>query len=472
MSYATTRADAGAREARPHRARGWVPLLAAVLAACGGGSDNLADDAPAAVADSARTKTALADTTTWTRVAGEGQAFSVSGTQVVRFGADTRWVQKNVTTSGQCTNTFFGSDPAYGVVKSCEAGATVVTASDPAPWTTIATEGQSFATSGTQTVRYGADTRWVQKAVTGTAQCSNTFFGVDPAQWVVKSCQTQGAVAAAPTWTRIASEGQAFTVSGTQTVRYGAGSGWIQKSVTTSGTCSNGFFGSDPSWGVVKSCELLASAAPQPALVAPGTWSVIGSSTAAGVGATAGHGWVDLMRNDNAWRGVAVVNLGVGGSVTYNGLSLSAAVAGKPQPDTAHNVDAALAPGAKLVLINYPSNDVANGYTSDETVGNYLSMRDSAATKGAVAIALSTQPANWVPTPAWAATIADTDKRLAAAFGPCFVMTRTALALSNDTLNPAYDSGDGQHLNDAGHALVYSLVKAVLESGQCVKLAP
>ena len=350
---------------------------------------------------------------------------------------------------------------------------TATAVADTAGWTGVASEGQSFSIGGTQVVRYGADTRWVQKSVSGSATCTNAFFGSDPAWGVVKSCQAQGAAATTATWTRIAGEGQAFTVSGTQTVRYGTGSAWIQKSVTTSGTCSNGFFGSDPKWGVVKSCELLGSAAAPATLVAPGTWSVVGSSTAAGVGASAGHAWVDLMRNDNAWRGIAVGNLGVGGSVTYNGLSLSAAVAGKPQPDTAHNIDAALAPtGTKLVVINYPSNDVANGYTADETVGNTLSMRDSAASRGAVAIALSTQPANWVPSTAWAATIADTDRRLAAAFGPCFVATRSALSLSNNTLNPAYDSGDGQHLNDAGHALVYSLVKAVLESGQCVRIGP
>jgi lysophospholipase L1-like esterase len=271
-------------------------------------------------------------------------------------------------------------------------------------------------------------------------------------------------------WTRIAGERESFTVSGTQTVRYGADTRWIQKAVTGSGTCSSTWFGGDPAYGVVKSCQVQSAPASQVPLVTPGTWSVIGSSTAQGVGSTAGHAWVDLMRNDNASRGVTVSNFGVGGSVTYKGLSVSAAVAGKPTPDPLHNIDAAMALGSKLVILNYPSNDLAAGYTADETVNNYLSIRNSGTQGGAITIAISTQPQRWVPNGAFAQTVADTDLRLAAAFGPCFVAVRSALALPDGSLNPAYDSGDGQHLNDAGHALVYSLVKATLTSGQCVRL--
>lgn len=58
-------------------------------------------------------------------------------------------------------------------------------------WTTIAADGRSFSLSGTQTVRYGADTRWVEKTVTGSGQCTAAFFGSDPGQMAVKSCQVQ-----------------------------------------------------------------------------------------------------------------------------------------------------------------------------------------------------------------------------------------------------------------------------------------
>ncbi|WP_245619463.1 right-handed parallel beta-helix repeat-containing protein [Deinococcus marmoris] len=68
-------------------------------------------------------------------------------------------------------------------------------------------------------------------------------------------------------YTRLATEGAAFTVSGTQTVRYGQGSSWIAKSVTGSGQCTNDFFGHDPAYGISKVCEVLVtnpSVAPAP----------------------------------------------------------------------------------------------------------------------------------------------------------------------------------------------------------------
>ena len=51
-------------------------------------------------------------------------------------------------------------------------------------------------------------------------------------------------------------EGEAFTVSGTQTVRYGSGSSWITQSVTGAGQCSNAWFGTDPLVGTVKECDV------------------------------------------------------------------------------------------------------------------------------------------------------------------------------------------------------------------------
>jgi len=65
------------------------------------------------------------------------------------------------------------------------------------PWTTVATEGQSFTVSGTQTVRYGLGARWTQKQVTGTVKCSNSVFG-DPYPYRVKQCEVQATQAPGP----------------------------------------------------------------------------------------------------------------------------------------------------------------------------------------------------------------------------------------------------------------------------------
>jgi lysophospholipase L1-like esterase len=205
--------------------------------------------------------------------------------------------------------------------------------------------------------------------------------------------------------------------------------------------------------------------------VNPGTWAVMGSSTAAGVGASAGNGWADLIGRAYAGKGVTMLNIALGGSVTYNGLGSSVPpTVDRPSPNTTHNIDAALAQGVRFVLIGYPSNDTAYGFSSDETVRNHKWIAYTAAQAGVPSIVISSQPQRGVPSAWAAATFADIDKRLADFFGPCFVEVRTALALSNDTLNPAYDSGDGQHLNDAGHRVVYDKMKAAIDSGQCVRV--
>ncbi len=58
---------------------------------------------------------------------------------------------------------------------------------------------------------------------------------------------------------RVAKENQNFLVTGTMTVRYGAGSAWITKQVTDAGSCTNDYFRKDPAFGIVKSCEVLVA---------------------------------------------------------------------------------------------------------------------------------------------------------------------------------------------------------------------
>jgi uncharacterized protein (DUF1800 family) len=63
------------------------------------------------------------------------------------------------------------------------------------------------------------------------------------------------------TLSKIADEGGSFTVGGTGMVRYGAGTTFIEKSVTGAGQCNTTFFGSDPIVGTVKSCFLFTPTA-------------------------------------------------------------------------------------------------------------------------------------------------------------------------------------------------------------------
>lgn len=209
--------------------------------------------------------------------------------------------------------------------------------------------------------------------------------------------------------------------------------------------------------------------APAPAvpLVAPGTWVVMGSSTATGAGATS-QSWVDRLKAGYASRSVSVANIAKGATMSYSGLpSSSTPVAGRPAPDPAANVDAAMALAPKLVLVSYPTNDTAFGYTADETVRNLLAIRSAVQARGAAVIMLSTQPA--ALTAGQLALLPQIDSRVSAEAGSCFVAVREALAAPDGTLHPAYDSGDGLHPNEAGHALIHSRVASVIDSGLCVR---
>jgi uncharacterized protein (DUF1800 family) len=271
-----------------------VALFSAVLSACGGGGggdaasssttsspSNASTDVMTADTPNARALAVAGTTATWSALASEGGSFNVTGTQTVRYGAGSSWIEKVVTGSGQCTNAYFGRDPIYGSVKACELLAAEAPPPPPPPpppatggWTAVAVEGGSFTVSGTQTARYGAGTTWIEMSVTGTGQCTNAYFGRDPLYGVAKGCEVKTGTTPPPPppppppttcgWTAVAVEGGAFTVSGTQTVRYGAGTTWIEKSVTGSGQCTNGFFGRDPLYGVAKTCEVSSTAPPPP----------------------------------------------------------------------------------------------------------------------------------------------------------------------------------------------------------------
>lgn len=139
-------------------------------------------------------------------------------------------------------------------------------------WNRIAGESQSFSVSGTQRVRYGSGSRWTERTVTGSGWCTNAFFNGDPAPGVAKQCEVLTSSSTttptptptpspAPTsgWTRIASEYQTFTVSGTQRVRFGADTRWRELSLSGTRWCNSQTFGGDPAPNVAKQCEVASS---------------------------------------------------------------------------------------------------------------------------------------------------------------------------------------------------------------------
>lgn len=98
----------------------------------------------------------------------------------IAYGASGRFLYKIVTGSANCNVATFGSDPAFGVLKSCYKLFV--------PF--IADEGQSVNQSQTFTYWYGSGTNglYLTHALAGNGICSFTNFGGDPDFGVPKHC--------------------------------------------------------------------------------------------------------------------------------------------------------------------------------------------------------------------------------------------------------------------------------------------
>lgn len=132
--------------------------------------------------------------------------------------------------------------------------------------TLLAVEGATFTVGASTVVRFGAGARWIEKRLTGTATCSNAFFGTDPAPGIFKSCVVGAATTTPPApGSFLASEYTPFTVSAATLVRYGTTARWVEKTVTGTATCGNAFFGTDPAPGILKSCVVGAATTTPPA---------------------------------------------------------------------------------------------------------------------------------------------------------------------------------------------------------------
>jgi parallel beta-helix repeat protein len=142
------------------------------------------------------TSASSTSTASWTVCANEGGTCSFTGTQQVRYGANGLYAYKTLTGSTACTNAVFG-DPAPGVAKQCAISATPIAPPSTDSWSVCANEGGTCAFTGTQQVRYGGNSLYVYKTLTGGTACTNAVFG-DPAPGVAKQCAIGGTTSAAP----------------------------------------------------------------------------------------------------------------------------------------------------------------------------------------------------------------------------------------------------------------------------------
>jgi len=152
----------------------------------------------------------------------------------------------------------------------CAVATVTVTAAASAPtndagWTSCANEKGQCQFAGSQTVRYGANGKYIYGTFSGSALCANAVFG-DPVENVAKQCYYGGTIpegaknisspvstSTSDGWTFCADEKGLCSFSGYQTVRYGANGKYYYGSYLNGLACANSIFG-DPIENVAKQC--------------------------------------------------------------------------------------------------------------------------------------------------------------------------------------------------------------------------
>ena len=196
----------------------------------------------------------------------------------------------------------------------------------------------------------------------------------------------------------------------------------------------------------------------------PVTVVILGSSTAAGTGPREiANAWVNryLAYAESLHADNRVINLAKGGYTTYHLMPRDhLSPEGRPQPDPCRCITMALHLDPDAIIINLPSNDAAYGYSVEEQLANYDSILALAGRRETPVWITTTQPRNL--------TIEGRNNLMAvrdstdARFGGRAIDFWDGLAMEDGSIDPAFDSGDGVHLNDRAHLILF---QRVVEAG-------
>jgi hypothetical protein len=190
---------------------------------------------------------------------------------------------------------------------------------------------------------------------------------------------------------------------------------------------------------------------------------ILGSSTAVGTGATSGNSWASKFTTYYASTGTTT-NLAVGGTTIANASPTGYTIptGWTDQPDPLKNITYAANAGADLVLINFPSNFINQ---TNGTTANYMTVLSSivnlCVNLGIDYRVFTTQPRNTDTTKRQ--ILKDTADAIIATYGAKVVNTFSELADPTTLeIKSTYNSGDGVHINNAGHLYLYNQLIATL----------
>jgi lysophospholipase L1-like esterase len=202
---------------------------------------------------------------------------------------------------------------------------------------------------------------------------------------------------------------------------------------------------------------------------------VLGSSTAQGYGADpyfpfpdTDSGWVNRLRlsynkNTNDGLDTTVVNLAVGGYTTYHVMPTNyTPPPNRPAPDPLHNVTYAISLDPDVIIINLPSNDLSLGFSKAEVMNNFRFLYQTITAAGINAFITTTQPRDFSPNYVLMEYQRDLKDSIQNNFGYFSINFWDDLVATSppNSIRPEVAYGDGIHINNLGHFLVYERVAA------------
>ncbi|WP_159018944.1 SGNH/GDSL hydrolase family protein [Algibacter sp. L3A6] len=189
---------------------------------------------------------------------------------------------------------------------------------------------------------------------------------------------------------------------------------------------------------------------------------VIGSSTAEGLGAsTIENSWVykynEALFQKNTM--LNVVNLGLGGLTTYDLLPTESSTVLPPGVTikTDRNITKALSYNPIAIILNLPSNDTYNGYSTSTQLTNFAEI-NSEATNSSVPIWITTTQPRYFSELADVQTQIDVRDAILNTYTDKALDFWTDIAENDGTILSNLNSGDGTHVNDVGHGILLDKV--------------
>ncbi|MDA9312975.1 GDSL-type esterase/lipase family protein [Vicingaceae bacterium] len=188
---------------------------------------------------------------------------------------------------------------------------------------------------------------------------------------------------------------------------------------------------------------------------------VIGSSTAAGAGASViDSAWVnrfkaELYQNDTRKQ---VINLARGGYTSYHLIPSNSSVRASAvgiTTDTNRNITKALSFHPQAVVINLPSNDAGRNFSTPNQMRNFRLMKKEADSLGVQLWVSTTQPRNFNNSRQIQIQL-DTRDSILAQFGNYAIDFWSIITDTNGHILPRFNSGDGVHLNNLGHRMLFN----------------